>query len=253
MGRIRQPALIALLALAFTGSVVGWMLWPRGGAESQGPIDPVTVQPVLQQLGPNTTLHFVQTRYRRYGDEAADVPVSEGPETKRVEGWMTFDDQGVVADYLTEARTLDGTLIGRASREGENLVQLSADGLEQGVSHLNENATAGRLRDRLAGLAMDNFARSSAESYTTDELDGRTVLVFEERRPVSGSGPPADAPGFHLPYIADLNPVEEIRRTYVLADEYRQVRSEVVIVSADGMETVVESREYEVFEVLSAE
>ena len=75
-----------------------------------------------------------------------------------------------------------------------------------------------------------------------DVLGTRRVLVVSDSREIS------------RPWTstADLSPVRDIRRHYIWPDEFFEVRYEVVMVSEDGTETVVESTEYEVFEVPGA-
>lgn len=255
MIRVRRLAVVGLLALAFTASVLAWTLWPQVAAEGEEVIDPGAVQPVLQQLGPNTTFHMVEVVYRRYGDEAADVPSEEGPETQRSESWTTFDDQGMLTAVRAENRTTDGALISSAALEADALVFRGADGIERHRAvGFRQGTTVDVLKARIADATMSTHKGiTNQPGAPLVDLGGRAVLVLEERRPFTRTGPPAEAPGFQLPYLADLNPVEEIRRQYILPDEYRSVRSEVVIVSEDGTETVVESREYAVFEVLPVE
>ena len=252
MIRMRELTVVGLLALAFTGGVVGWVLWPGAGAATQEIFDPVAVQPVLQQLGPNTTLHTVEVVYRRYGAEAADVPQTEGPETQHSEAWITFDDQGVVVAVTAENRSTDGTLISTAALEGDDLVLRYADGTERHrVAGFRQNTTVETLKARIADATTSIHTKViNQPNAPSANVGERAAIVLEDRRPFTRTARPAEAAGFQLPYVWDLNPVEEVRRECVLPDEYRGVRSEVVIVSEDGTETVVESREYIVFEVI---
>ena len=252
MNSMRKIAVVGLLALAFTGSLLAWVLWPAAGTETQEVFDPVAVQPVLQQLGPNTTLHTVEVVHRRYGPAASQVPPEEGPETIRSEGWMTFDDDGALVAVTAENRSTDGTLVSTATLEGDDLVFRNADGTERHRSvGFKQHTTVDTLIATIAEATMNIYAKvMSQPDAPSADVGGRAAIALEQRRPRGSNGLPPEAVGYQLPHVADLNPIEEVRREYVLPDEYRGVRSEVVIVSGDGTETVVESREWEVFEVI---
>lgn len=254
MFRVREVGVAALLAVAFTAGAGVWILWPDGGAQGQQVFDPVAVQPVLQQLGPNTTFHMVETIYRRYGAEAADVPGSEGPETQRSEAWITFDERGALLECRAETRSVDGAVVSTATLEGDDLVLRTADGTERHrAPGFRQNTTVDTMKTTIATATERSYERASNEPFTAGQVGGQVSLVFEVRRPIARSGAPAEAEGFQLPYVADLSAVEEVRRQYILPGEYRSVRSEIAVVGRDGAETVVESREYLVFEVVAAE
>ena len=250
-GRSRPALVIVLLSLAIGASVFAWLIATRSTAETQEVFDPVEAQPILQQLGPNTTFHTIKVVYRRYGGAANQVPAEEGPQTVRSEGWLTFDDQGAVHTVRAENRANDGTVVSTAVLEGNDLVFRNADGTERGrLSNFAEYMNVGVLRERIAGAAVATYSRIGQETAPSVDLDERTVLVLEARSPDRNVDRPSNVVGFELPYTADLDGVEKIQRQYVLPDEYRGVRSEVVILDDRGVETVIESQVWEVFEVI---
>ena len=132
--RIQQIVTVIVLGLVIAGSIVEWVLWPDEGAVSQEFVDPVAVSRVLQQLAPGTTFHTVTIVYRRHGP---DTPAAEGPQTKRTESWVTFDDQGALADYREETRHMDGTLLGTATLDSDDLVLYDPAGLEPGAFRIS--------------------------------------------------------------------------------------------------------------------
>ncbi len=253
--RKRELIVAGLLGLALTGTVLTWMLWPGERVKSQQAVDPVAVQPVLQQLGPGTTFHMVDVVYRRYGPAAADVPSSEGPETRRIEYWISFDAQGALAALVIETRGTNGTLLTTGTLDGADLVFRDANGVE---TDRQANVRAGMTVDGVkasisTAITKSHEALLSHPNTPASEMMGRSVEVLEDRRPFRSGVPVATAgTGYEIPYVADLRPAEETRRSYVLLDEFRTIRSEVGIVSDDGTETIVESRDHEVFEVIAA-
>lgn len=247
--RIQQTVTVIVLALVIAGGVVAWMLWPDEGAESQQIVDPVAVSPVLQQLAPGTTLHMVDVNYRRHGP---DTPAAEGPQTRRVESWATFDDQGALVDYRQETRHMDGTLLGTSRLDRDDLVSYDAAGLETTrIPNLRLRLTVDDVKARLAEVITKTAVAIAAQpDAPTTTLGGTSVLVLEERRQFSRA--PDRGEGYSIPHLADLNALEELRLDYVLPDASHALKSEVVIVGADGTETVVEGREHQVLEVVDA-
>jgi len=252
--RTRKFISLGLFALGLTGAVLAWVLWPHGDAESQQTFDPVAVQPVLQQLGPGTTLHIVDVVYRRYGPAAAQIPASEGPEQRRIEHWFTFDDQGALADVRIEIRDINGTLLTAGALDGEDLVFHDTTGSEtKRQARVRGALTVEHLKRNIStAITKTHEALSNRPDAPTGDVDGRAVVILEDRRPLRVPVGPQGT-GFRIPQVADLNPVDEVRRAYVLPGEFRTLRSEVVIVGGDDTETVVESRHHEVFEVLQAD
>jgi len=244
----RQFIAVLFLALGIAGSVVAWVLWPDERAESQAVVDPVAVSPVLQQLAPGTTLHTVDVVYRRHGH---DTPPSEGPQTQRSESWATFDGQGLLADWRQETRAVEGTLLGTAGLEGNDLVSYDAAGVERDrIDDFRLGLTVDSLKARIAEATTSSAAALAAQpDAPKTTLAGTSVLVLQDRRQFSR--PTAIGEGYSIPHVADLNPVEEIRRQYVLPGEFRSMKSEVVIIGEDGTETVVESTEHQVLEVIA--
>lgn len=246
---------VGLLGLAFTGAVLAWLLWPNGRAESQQAVDPVAVQPVLQQLGPGTTFHMADVVYRRYGPAAAEIPSSEGPETRRIEYWISFDAQGALAAFLIETRDTNGTLLTTGTLDGDDLVFRDANSVETDrQANVRAAVTVDGVKASIStAITRSNEALSNRPAAPASEMMGRPVVVVEDRRPFRNGLPgrkETDSTGYEIPYVADLNPVDEIRRSYVLPDQFRTLRSEVVIVGEHGTETVVESRDHQVFEVI---
>ena len=248
--RIQQSVTVIVLGLVIAGSIVAWVLWPDEGAVSQEFVDPVAVSRVLQQLAPGTTLHMVDVNYRRHGP---DTPAAEGPQTRRVESWATFDDQGALVDYREETRDMDGTLLGTATLDSDDLVRYDPSGLEtRRIPNFRLGLTVDSLKASIVEAITNTAAALAAQlDAPTTTLGATSVLVLEERRQALRA--PNRGEGYSIPYIADLNAVEELRLDYVLPDASHALKSEVVIVSEDGTETVVESRDHTVFEVIPSQ
>lgn len=238
---------VALLAV--------WGVARGGGGSESGTA--AEIQPdVLLQLGPNTTYHRVERLYRRYGTGDA-APPKDGaylPEWTETEMWATFDSEGGLAAFRSETRGLDGTLYARSELIDRDLIYQDADGTEtRRFEGFGGSVTATSLQATYTE-AVDAAAEAIAEPGVRSEmLGGAAVWVVEDRRPKESRPETNDSvtvTGYRIPHIADLDPVEEIRRQYILQAENRGVKSEVVIVSGDGTETVVESRERILLEVI---
>lgn len=258
---MRALILVAVLALAVAGGYIAWTLWPDGSVESQVTFDPEIDSAILRDLAPNSTLHTVTIVYRRYGPPDSGIPRDKlPPEWTRNEAWMTFDATGAMSSYRGEVKDADtGILYATTTLEGDDLVSRNLDGTERAderVVGFRQSITVASLKASI-GEAYDNTIKQvAAAKPRTETLGPEPVWVLEDAReffrrpqPTVQSGV---VRGYSLPYVVDLEPVQEIRRSYILPAEYRGVKSEVVIVSEDGTETVVESHERVVFEVIPA-
>ena len=255
LSSLAAAASVGLLATALGGIGLIAFLMVRSGNEpgsgaSQEVIDPVAVSSVLQQLAPGTTLHTVEVVYRRHGPE---TPPEAGPETLRTEAWVEFDETGALASYRSETRNAaDDTIFQTAALDGDDLVIYNADGTERKrIADFRLGLTVSSLKGRIAeAITKMADALAAQPDAPTTTLDGTSVRLLEERRPFSR--PPIVGEGYSIPHVADLNAVEELRREYILPDASHELKTEVVIVGEDGTETVVESREHRVFEVVEA-
>lgn len=263
---MRRFAFIALLALAVSAGYIAWTLWPDGRVDSQVAFDPKVDSPILRELAPGTTLHTVTIIFRRHGPVGPLIPIDTyRPERTRNEVWMTFDATGAVSAYYGEVWGVDDNLLyATASLDGADLVVTDSDGNEredERIAGFVQSITLESLRASIEEAYDNTIKGLAAAEPRMEALGSETVLVLEDSRtfarprsPVvssGGAGGPIAAGGYSIPYVADLDPMEEIRRLYVLSDQYRGVKSEVAIIGADGNETVIESREYVVFEVIS--
>jgi hypothetical protein len=166
---------------------------------------------------------------------------------------MTFDQQGNVVTLQGETAGTDRKRLTTTVLDDDDAVILSVDGSERRrFSAARSQVTVEEIRAGLSQGALDSYAAATGwPDARTYDLDGREVILLEDRRPFTGTAPNAEAPGFQLPYVTDLDPVEVVRRRYVDAAEYWEVKSEILVVGADGTETVVESHGYDVFEVIA--
>ena len=235
---IAAVASAAVLAVLFGGALaVAFIAWSE--AEPEGIIEG---RAVLEELGPGTTFHSVAVKYKRQR-----LPQDGLPDWVREEITLTFDETGALAGYTLETRGLDGTLYRTTELEDGDIVSRTADGSEREKSLGAQLAdvpgiTAEGYRSALMGAFAETENAVAAGDPREDVLGTRRVLVVSDSREIS------------RPWTstADLSPVRDIRRHYIWPDEFFEVRYEVVMVSEDGTETVVESTEYEVFEVLGA-
>ncbi len=224
-----------------------------------------SVSPILDQLAPNTTLHTLEIEYRRHGP-ASDTIRAKGhpePEALYAEMWLQFDESGKLFHLRAEKRGLDGTVYSRTASEGADMVFFGPSGEE---SRRLRGALDVIDVESLKTAIADGFARAAAEmdaepDAPTQTLDGILVKVLENRRElrstrsVATEQPEGGATieGFTIPYIVDLNPVARIERSYMSVEERREILWEIVAVDAMGKETVVESKEPLVVEVLAAQ
>jgi hypothetical protein len=237
-----------------------WALWPNSSAISQVTFDPDVDSAVLTDLGPGTTLHTVTVIYRRYGPEDSGVPRRTlPPEKAKNETWISFDATGAMASYLGEVRDMDGTLYASARLEGDDLVSRNPDGTERLSEHVRgfrQSMTVDSAKASLRAAYMATFGAVAGKGDAgTTEINSTPVLVVETSHLSASTPQPvlstsAQQTGYKIPYVADLDLTEIIQRSYVLPNEYRSARSETVVMSEDGTETVVESRDYTVLEAI---
>jgi hypothetical protein len=91
-------------------------------------------------------------------------------------------------------------------------------------------------------------AHPDAQLVTLEGIEFRLIENRSEfSRQVMG---PASPHSFSAPYLYDLQPVEEISRDYYSTNVARSFRSEVWVVDAAGVETLVEYTDEIVHEVL---
>lgn len=210
----------------------------------------------IQSIAPNTTHHTVTLLYKRHGGAGERASQSEinRPEWTRSENWMTFDDSGAVSSNSGSMKGLDGTVYQTWELEGGDL--LLRDRFGETVyrspgfasSHTAESTRSGF--EQAIDLASAEIAAHPDASVTT--LGSQDVLVVEERDDASEL-PRAANEGYALPYVQDLNPIEQIRRSYYLAEINFLIKTELVVVGRGGEETVVDRIEYEIFEVLPSQ
>lgn len=203
---------------------------------------------------------MVDVVYRRYGPAATQIPASEGPETRRIETWLSFDDQGDLEALRIESRDANGRILSTGTLEGSELVFRDANGDAAPGTTARPNLTVDGLKESIVqAITVNRDVLSKNPNAPTSAVRGSSVLLVEKRRAfpnsirtgadTAGLAEGVSRSGFEIPFVGDLNPTEEIRRSYVLPDEFRTLKTEVVV-SADGKETIVESRDHEIFEVI---
>lgn len=253
------PSLVSAALAAVVAIAVGVFVWAlvvtRGSDATPQPPD---IDAVLAELGPGTTVHMLNVRYRRYGPAeeiyARYFPES-GPETLTNETWLEFDEDGKLVDVHTESRREDGSVYRRTKFEDGEMIEEDGDGVEVERRPLGFSlgGSVEELRQTYRDAIEQGIARldeyPDAPSVTLHDIE---VLVLETRREFTRTLSPASASSFSAPYLYDLQPVEEIRRSYVLPDGRWGLRSEIVVIGADGTETVVESTDHLVFEVIDS-
>lgn len=247
---------VQVLVLIVTFGVIAWWLWPDGGAEGQLVTDPWSVSPILKQLAPGATVHRVDVVYRRQGPVQAQVEDQHGylPETVRSESWLTFDDHGALASFRGEIRRLDGTLVATSGVDEGDLVTWNAVGEETArIPGFSSRQTLERLIKKVATATLNTAGRLAESKASTVQLDGVELQVVESSRVIQAPEDSMQYEGYALPFTKDLAPVAEVRRVYVLPAEFRTTRSEVAVIGEDGTETIVESHEHQVFEVLDSD
>ena len=205
----------------------------------------------LNDLQPGTTLHTTSVHFQRHGpaDEVLKLSESYQPETVYGETWITFDEDGNVDSVRGETRDEDSQLYGSSRSEGNGIVYENARGEETRISGQLEGMTIETMKAAYVKAQSESLALFSQHPDAPVVKIGavETRAIETQRRPITR--PVQDvAPGNYVSvYMYDLQPVEEIRRSYISPDGVG-LRSEVVVVDADGRETVVERTEttYEV-------
>ena len=214
--------------------------------------NPAAISSAQEDLAPGAILHTVAIVYRRKGGPPAPVEADESPECSTTEEWMEFDDAGSLASYDGERRDIDGPLSQTWKLEGDDLIFRYPDGAEIGRTvgfksrHTVQSEKDGK--SRVMALASDALADHPNAPIA---LGSEQVLVLEERRFLPPRQPyDPSATGYTNPFIADLVPRERVLRSYILPSVPFMVKSEVLIIGEDGEETVAESMEFRVFEVI---
>ena len=254
-----SPSMAAtvLAGTALIAVIAGLSLLAFLVIRTDGSATPDFVSNDIRDLEPGMTVHLINKTYRRYGPAAdiyAEHFLENGPETLISETWMEFDVVGNLRDYRGEMRLEDGTLYVTSRMDGTAIVTEYPDGIEQG--RIDEAGINGLTVDGYKEALASAFEQVLAELEEHPDaplvtLRGAQLRVIEERSPTAGcrnSEPSANS--FSAPYTCDLQPVERIRRHYYSPDVAHAFRSEVWVVDADGVETVVEYSDTLVHEVL---
>lgn len=208
----------------------------------------------LDGLEPGTTLHTVAVQYLRHGP-AADIYARRPdyqPETLYSETWLEFDDAGALASMRSELRDEEGTLHAVTRSDGDDVVYADSNGIEEhrslGVlADLSVATYRARVRDAFEQVLAALEEEPDAPVVTLRSVELR---VLEERRPFTRVPLEASPTSYQVPYVYDLNPVEQITRQYVSPDESRGFRYEEAVVDAAGTETVIEYMDHLVVEIL---
>ena len=206
-----------------------------------------TVSPnVLDDLGPGTTLHLTTVHFQRHGpaDDVLKLSDSYQPETVYNETWIAFDENGNAASVRAETRGEDGKLYGSSRSDGNDIVYEDARGEEHRISGELDGMTVETVRAAMVNRVNEASAVFAQHPDAPVVKIGavETRAIETQRRPMTR--PMQDvAPGNYVSvYMYDLQPVEEVRRSYISA-EGLELRSEVAVVDATGTETVVERSE----------
>ena len=207
---------------------------------------------VLDDLQPGTTLHVKSTHFQRHGPAEEVLKLSESyqPETVYNETWITFDENGNATAVLAETKGEDRTLYGSTRTDGSDIVYEDAHGKEtRRISGQLEGMTVENVRAAYVEAQSESLAllaqHPDAPVVKIESVETRAIET--QRRPVTGLAQDVTPGNYVSVYEFDLQPVEEIRRSYI-SPEGVGLRSEVVVVDANGTETVVERMEttYEV-------
>ena len=209
----------------------------------------------IRDLQPGMTVHTIEEKYRRYGP-AADIYAEHFPENgserQTTEAWWVFDEDGGLADFRSETRTEEGALHASATMEEADIVHRDADGVETWRIPGTYDTTAVDLfRERI----IDGFDQLQEELDEHSDaplviLDGTEFLLIENRSAFTwGSNGPAAPSSFSAPYFFGLHPVEMIHRQYV-SPTLSRYRSEDWAVNSDGVETLLESSDSVLLEIL---
>lgn len=253
---------IALIAVIAGLSLLAFLLLRTDGSE--GSSTPLVVDD-LDKLEPGITFHLIDEGYRRYGPAAAVYSEhfpENGPEKKIGETWIEFDEDGAMHDFRFESRGKDGTILSSQWLDGGEVITEDAtaeDTVATGPRTIGEQI----VRARLPGLTAKAYIRALRRAYEELELEleehqdapvvhiGGTEYVLIEERSPTGRGGPASPSSFSSPYVYDLDPIERIRRDYYPLDGTFLSRSEIWVVDAQGVETLVEYTYHLVHEVLA--
>lgn len=163
-----------------------------------------------------------------------------------------FGEDGGLAKFRSETRTEEGALHASATIEEADIVLRDADGVETLRYPADISTTAASsFREHLVGvygqMQQELDEHPDAQLVTLDGIEFRLIEKRSEfSRSVMG---PASAHSFSAPYLYDLQPVDSIHRQYLSLDLTRY-RTEDWVVGADGTETLVESSDNVLLEIL---
>lgn len=240
----------ALLIGGFALSSLALFSSCGGGSSSNGRIS----TNVVNELQPGTTLHMIGVHYQRHGPAEEVLKMSESyqPETLRTESWTTFDKNGKLSDLRSESKTKDGKVFA-SSRLEDGQVISDTKGVEDDhrtdLSDLTLETVRARLQEAAESTKSAIAAHPNAPTVTIRGM--RTLEIEQSRRPWAFQQGEISPGNYVSTYVYDLHPAEDVRREYVLPDGSYSLRSEWVAIDADGTETIIESWDHLVFEVLA--
>lgn len=243
-------------------AVAGLLSW-RGNDHSSR----IVAQPIgeaysaaLRELGPETVLHTKSVEYRRHGslNDSMAGRADYRPETVYVEAWLEFDSAGRLASLRAETRGADGALYLVARSDGEDVIyEDGAAGELKRARGVLRDLTVASYKARVSEVYADAVAAvdNAPLGARRTSLNGQVVLVLESKKPFTGSVVNLQSrpgvTGYAVPYVGDLRrPVEEVTRQFMSEAEKRGLRYERAVVDDSGKETVIESSEQLLVEVL---
>ena len=217
---------------------------------------------ILAEATEGKAIHLVDTIYRRHGPAAAQIRamIDEWylPESYEGEVWVQIGSGGKISEVYGAVTDEEGTIYQQIRTVGDEVVTQDLAG---GVEHRTPLGLSVEDIARSVGMGVrrteEQIDSGAATIVGQGEITGRETVILEMSRrsevpaPQAESGGQGFSFGYSIPYTADLNAVERVKRLEVDRETFfYPSRWSVLVVDAAGREHLVEERTTVTFEIL---
>lgn len=216
---------------------------------------------ILAEATEGKVFHLVDTVYRRHGPAAARIrAMSEDwylPESYRQELWVEVGRGGKISRARGFVRDDEGSILQEIRTAGDEVVTRDvATGTEERWPLQLSVEDVAHAAKMSVQTIEEEIASGSANIVSHGSVDGsRTIILEVSRQPeIRAAQPESEGEGYSigysLPYTADLDAVERVKRTEIDSGTFLPFRWSVVVIDAAGNEYLVEEKERVAFEIL---
>jgi len=216
---------------------------------------------ILTEATEGKVFHLVDSVYRRHGPAAARIrAMSEDwylPESYRQELWVEVGRGGKISRVCGSVADEEGTVYQEIRAMGDEVVTRDvATGAEERWPLQLSVEDVARAAKMSVQTIEEEIASGSATIVGHGSVDGsRTIILEVSRRPeIRAAQPESEGEGYSigysLPYTADLDAVERVKRTEIDSGTFLPFRWSVVVIDAAGKEHLVEEKQRVAFEIV---